>query len=51
MLTIKDKNIDLKETCFHDLVTMADLKIRRKSAMECIEYISTAGFKTYLKPI
>ena len=49
--TIKDKNIDLKKTCFHDLVTMADLKIRSKSAMHCIEYISTAGFKTYLKPI
>ena len=35
--TIKDKDMDLKTTCFHDLVKMADLEIRKKSAMHCVE--------------
>ena len=46
---IKDKDVDLKKTCLHDLVKLADLKIRRKSSMHCIEFISTAVFQTYFK--
>ena len=49
--TMKDKGIDLKTTCFHDLVKIADLRIREqtKSASHCVEYISTAAFETYFK--
>ena len=47
--TLKDKDVDLKTTCFHDLVKIADLKIRTKSAMHCLEFISTAAFDTFVK--
>ena len=43
------KQTDLKKNCFHKLVKMTDLEIRKSSAMHCIEFVSTACFETYFQ--